>query len=284
VTDRTITLTEAAERLGVHYMTAYRYVRTGRLPATKAGSTWRVDERDLEAVLARRGDTDAGSPRRGRVDRVGRLESRLLAGDEPGSWAVVEDALAGGVEPAELYLDVVAPAMARIGDGWATGRVSVAEEHRASVVVLRLIGRLGPRFARRGRTRGTVVVGAPPGDQHGVPAAMAADLLRGAGFSVVDLGADCPASSFVDAARSADRLVGVGVSATRSGNQAGISAVVEAVHHALDCPVVVGGQGVPDRAAGAATGADVTTTGALDLIEVFTRLADERRARPDERA
>ena len=31
-----ITLQEAADRLGVHYMTAYRYVRTGRMPATRA--------------------------------------------------------------------------------------------------------------------------------------------------------------------------------------------------------------------------------------------------------
>ena len=32
-----ITLHEAAARLGVHYMTAYRYVRTGRLPAERDG-------------------------------------------------------------------------------------------------------------------------------------------------------------------------------------------------------------------------------------------------------
>jgi excisionase family DNA binding protein len=33
----TLTLHEAAERLGVHYMTAYRYVRHGQLFATKVG-------------------------------------------------------------------------------------------------------------------------------------------------------------------------------------------------------------------------------------------------------
>jgi excisionase family DNA binding protein len=37
-----ITLTEAAELLGVHYMTAYKYVRTGRLAATKVGGGWRI--------------------------------------------------------------------------------------------------------------------------------------------------------------------------------------------------------------------------------------------------
>ena len=34
---RPFTLPEVAEKLGVHYMTAYRYVRTGRLPARTRG-------------------------------------------------------------------------------------------------------------------------------------------------------------------------------------------------------------------------------------------------------
>ena len=195
-----------------------------------------------------------GQGRRRRRDYHVRLESRLLVGDEAGSWSIIEDALTAGVDPEELYLEVLAPSMARIGDGWAAGRVTVAQEHRASVVMLRLIGRLGPRFTRRGRKRGTVVLGAPPGDHHSVPVALAADLLRGAGFAVIDLGADTPAVSFVDAGRSADRLIGVGISATRSDNADGIAAAVTAVRHDLGCPIVVGGQGVDAEAGARARG------------------------------
>jgi len=284
VPDETITLSQAAERLGVHYMTAYRYVRTGRLPASKDGSEWRVTVADVDAMLSgRAGAAGVGGPppggpghgRRRRRDYDLRLENRLLVGDEAGSWSIIEDALTAGVDPEELYLEVLAPAMARIGDDWAAGRVSVAQEHRASVVMLRLIGRLGPRFSRRGRKRGTVVLGAPPGDHHSVPVALAADLLRGAGFAVVDLGADTPAVSFVDAGRSADRLIGVGISATRSDNAEGIAAAVTAVRNDLGCPIVVGGQGV-DAAAALALGADEVTSSAAELIEVFGRLAGGR--------
>ena len=35
MTESRLTLQEAADRLGVHYMTAYRYVRTGRLERFK---------------------------------------------------------------------------------------------------------------------------------------------------------------------------------------------------------------------------------------------------------
>jgi excisionase family DNA binding protein len=40
--DGELTLHEAADLLGVHYMTAYRYVRLGLLHASKAGVSWRA--------------------------------------------------------------------------------------------------------------------------------------------------------------------------------------------------------------------------------------------------
>ena len=43
------TLQEVADELGVHYMTTYRYVRLGMLPAYKSGSTWRVKASDIAA-------------------------------------------------------------------------------------------------------------------------------------------------------------------------------------------------------------------------------------------
>jgi excisionase family DNA binding protein len=285
VPNETISLTEAAERLGVHYMTAYRYVRTGRLHAVKVGSEWKVAVSDIEAMRSGGANGDAvggpapggaGNGRRRRHDYHTRLETRLLAGDEAGAWAIIENALTAGVDPEEIYLEVLAPAMRHIGEGWAEGRVSVAEEHRASVVMLRLIGRLGPRFSRRGRKRGTVVVGAPAGDHHGVPVALAADLLRGAGFDVIDLGADTPATSFVDAGLMAERLIGIGLSATSDGNESSIREAITTVHDELSCPVVVGGRGIHGPAVGRELGADEVTTSATELIEVFGRLADDR--------
>jgi excisionase family DNA binding protein len=286
----TLSLSEAAERLGVHYMTAYRYVRTGRLPAVKHGSVWRVDARDVEAVRSgRAGAASVGGPagagpgggRRRRHDYHVRLEQRILAGDEQGSWTIIEGALTAGVEPHQVYLDVLAPAMALVGDRWEAGEVGVAEEHRASAVMLRLIGRLGPRFVRRGRKRGTVVIGAPAGDRHSVPVALAADLLRGAGFAVVDLGADTPVRSFVEAAGAADRLVAVGITATRTGNDECIRQTVEALHEELGCAVVVGGRAVAIADRIGDVGADATTTSVSELLAVLGEMTApaSRRAR-----
>jgi excisionase family DNA binding protein len=260
-----LTLQEAADRLGVHYMTVYRWVRTGRLPATKQGAAWVVQERDLEAVAE-----PAEAPRRRRVDHADRLAHRLVAGDEPGAMAVAESALAGGMDPEALYLDVLAEAMRRIGDGWATGEVTVAEEHQATATMHRLLGRLGRNFARRGRPRGTIVLGAAAGDHHGLAVALLADPLRGRRFRVVDLGADTPPDAFVDAARGADddlRLVGITLT---DPPITPVRRTVAALRSAgLAVPIVAGGPGVADESAAldaGATGWAPTGRAALDLI------------------
>jgi excisionase family DNA binding protein len=239
-----LTLQEAADRLGVHYMTAYRYVRTGRLPAMREGVHWLVDPGALEELR--------GRPRRrrrgvGRAGAVPDLANRMVAGDESGAWKVVEAVLAGGAAPADVLLDVIAPALSRIGDDWATEALSVADEHRASAVASRLVGRLGPQFARRGRKRGTIVVGIVEGDDHGLPSAILADLLRGDGYEVLDTGANTPAGSFVDNARAANRLRAVVIGATTGGRDAALRRTVKQLRTSdVTAPILVGGAAVVD--------------------------------------
>ena len=185
-----ISLHEAAHRLGVHYMTAYRYVRTGRLPAERDGTRWIVDPADLDRMRA------PGPVRRGtgsvRSEGSAKLVTRMVAGDEAGAWSTVEAALASSLEPADVYYELLVPALRAIGTGWENGDLSIADEHGATAVAQRIIGRLGPRFTRRGRKRGSVVLGAAPGDDHSIPCSIVADLLRQARFEVLDLGATSP--------------------------------------------------------------------------------------------
>ncbi len=261
---------EAAERLGVHYMTAYRYVRTGKLPAEKAGVHWVVDLADVERIRA----TPATRRRQGSVRAEGpaKLAARMVGGDEAGAWGIVENALTSTLDPHEVYLELLAPALERIGIDWEAGRLSVADEHRATVVAGRLIGRLGPRFARRGRKRGAVVVAAPSGESHALPGAMLSDLLRGAGFEVVDLGADTPAASMVDSAKHATRLVAVLIGATSPGLDESVRTSVAALRAAgIQTPVLLGGAAIATRERAEDLGADAWTgldgTTALAALE-----------------
>lgn len=233
----TLTLREAAEELGVHYMTAYRYVRLGLLPAVKAGAEWQVARADL-AEFRKPAQT---SQRAGaRWDR--RLEARLLGGDLVGSWAVVEAALAGGIELADLYDRAITPALRSIGEKWQRGEVSIADEHRASAIAQRVLGRLSHRMVRRGRSRGTLVVGTAPGERHGLPVQIVADRLRLGGWDVIDLGCDLPAESFVESVAAAGPVSAIIVSCTSVGNEDNVRMTIDALRNAHpDTPLYVGG-------------------------------------------
>jgi excisionase family DNA binding protein len=252
-----ISLREAARRLGLHYMTVYRYVRTGRLPARRDGQEWLIDPADLSRLQER---PPPGPGRRPRQDRVPILIARMTAGDEAGAWRVIDEALASGMDVTGIYLDLLVPVLRGVGEAWAAGTVSIAGEHLASAVAQRIVGRLGPRFARPGRKRGTVVLGGPAGEQHSLPGAIIADLLRGQGFDVIDLGANTPPGSFAEAAERASRLVAVVIGVTAPGLDDGVRASVAALAGGpATAPVLVGGAAVTDAEHARRLGADAWT-------------------------
>ena len=212
---RLLALAEAAEQLGVHYMTAYRYVRTGRMAAHKRAGQWWVAPEDLAAVLAegtgpRKRTTADSAPREMLVEP---FTARLVAGDTAGCWDLMSSALSGGATPAEVHSQLLQRSLIAIGDSWRRGELAVSDEHRATATASRLLGQMGPLFRHRGRRRGTVVVGTVSGDYHVLPTAMIADLLSDRRFEVIDLGANTPSESFTEVARGVDDLVGIGVCA-----------------------------------------------------------------------
>jgi len=270
----TITLQEAATQLGLHYMTVYRYVRTGKLAATQDGLIWRIRVSDVDALKSDR--AGGARSRRDVVTHTGRaLETRLLAGDSAGAWWLIEGRLGGGLDPSGVVTTLLSPALRSIGARWADGDVSVADEHRATAAAQRVIGRLGLQFGRPGRSRGRVIVASPEGDMHTLPVAMVADLLRWRGFDVSELGAHTPANALAEVADQTDRLVAVGIASTTSGLDAEVARSLEAVRAlARDTPTFLGGNAIVSAAHARKLGADVWTgRDGRNVIEIVDRLA-----------
>ncbi len=269
-----LSLAEVAAELGVHYMTVYKYVRTGRLPARQVGREWRVRRSDLAAFVA------PGTPRvgAGRSQMAARLRDRMVAGDEAGAWAVIEGALASGADAVTVLVDGVGAAMRRVGDDWARGDIDVADEHRASAVGHRLLGRLSARSARRGRRRSSVVIAAPSGDHHALAVALAADVLRIVGYDVIEGGADLPPHSFVAAVQHAERAAPVRalvITVTTTGLDEVVRSTVAEVRAAIaNITIVVGGPAVRDLDHARALGADHSVSGsAVDLMALLDGLS-----------
>jgi excisionase family DNA binding protein len=190
-----LTLQEAAEQLKVHYMTAYRWVRRGDLPAFKAGGRLRVQASDVERFVQQRRIDVVLPGAAGRTDwptHVDRLYTLLAAGQAQEAGHLVRKVIADGAPVGQVYLELLTPVLHRVGDAWAAGEISVAEEHRASEICAGIIARHGEAFRRRGPSRGTAVTLTPPHELHGVAAAMVADFLRAGGYEVHHLGVNVP--------------------------------------------------------------------------------------------
>jgi excisionase family DNA binding protein len=187
-------LREAADVLGVHYQTAYGWVRQGVLPARKTPHGYEVDQTDVTALAEHRALGAAPQPQirvRDWTAQADRLHAAIVTGDETAARQVFAR-LARGVPLADLCERVIGPALHRIGTDWAAGELRIGTEHRASAICERLIAdRAGKP---QGRPRGVAVTATPPGERHGLPALMAAACLREDRWLVHHLAADLPAA------------------------------------------------------------------------------------------
>ena len=185
-------LRDAAEMLGVHYQTAYAWVRQGVLPARKTGRGYEVSESDVSALAARRASGTAPRPHirvRDWVAQADRLHAAVMSGDETMARHIFAR-LARGVPLTDLCERIIAPALQRVGDDWASGATSIGAEHRASAICERLIA--ARTHQSQGRPHGIAVVTTPPGERHGLPALMATACLREDRWLVHHLAADLP--------------------------------------------------------------------------------------------
>jgi len=109
------------------------------------------------------------------------------------------------MRPDTVHLDLLAPCLREIGDRWAAGSLSVGGEH----VAVRVAARLAPLCARRGRTRGTVMIGGSAGVLHGLLITLITNVLRSRGWEVLELGPNTTVADLMEAPQAARRRPGV---------------------------------------------------------------------------
>jgi len=266
------TLAEVAEMLDVHYMTAYRYVREGRLHATKEGRGWVVLTSDIHAF--RLGLGKAAEPVSGGrkvAPWMDRMLSLLIDGDERGVLNLMESVLRSGNDLYFLYLDVLMPAMGAIGSKWQTGEIDVFVEHRATGIASRSAARIGSRFSKRGVCKGTVLVGSPVGEMHVLGSQLLSDLIHLEGWKVDNLGADVPAASFAVAVMQVPDIVAVCLASTMPKTlpamRKTIAKIKEVSNNSIPC--FVGGPAVAHQKHAEELGADYWTDDLRQLVSLL---------------
>jgi len=236
-----VDLRAAAAELGVHYQTAYRWVRNGRLPAAIVAGKYSVSRLDLEEFAQlRTRPTPVSAPSLQRLDgQAARMHKALRSGDDPAARQIARRLVNDGTPVKDLIVQVLSPPLRQIGQSWHDGEISIWVEHRASAIVELILGELTP--TPRGRRRGTVMVAAVSGDLHALPTAMAAAALRADNWRVEHLGANMPPDELIDFCATHDITVAV-LSVTNSHVEAVVQRAATAIRKSAT-PVVVGGPG-----------------------------------------
>lgn len=123
------------------------------------------------------------------ADLAAALQASFHALDETAAQAAL-DRLFATVAPDAALSRVILPFLRGLGDRWASGEASVAEEHFASYVIG---GRL--RSLARGWGQGIgplALLACPPGEQHDLGLLAFGLALRARGWRIAYLGADTP--------------------------------------------------------------------------------------------
>ena len=167
------------------------------LRAAEAARAAMADGRSLEASSAAARSTNRTELPELVALRVD-LRTALDALDEPAAQAVLDRLLADYTLAATLR-EVVVPYLRGLGDRWASGEITITQEHFASNVIR---GRLAGLARGWGDGDGPrAVLACPPDELHDLPLLIFGIVLNRSGWRVEYLGANTPIGEVIEGAR-----------------------------------------------------------------------------------
>lgn len=172
------------------------------------------------------------------------LDAALFDGRVEDASSRMASRYIAGASPAELCDGPIAAAMGRVGDLWRTAEDGILVEHRATAAARIALARLRHLFPATREGAPVALGGVVPDDAGDLPSAMAATVLAGLGFEVVDLGANTPFDALLQGIEQhAPSLVWVSVTHVNDPESIAVGArkLVRALAPA-GTPIVFGGQ------------------------------------------
>lgn len=142
------------------------------------------------------------------VDSV--LQGRRNKGDEgieegmvgePGVAELVQEALDNGIDTNDILLNGLSRGMEMVGKKYETGEYFIPDMLTAAEAVEAGMDIMEPYLVKEGTAggKGKIVMATVEKDLHDIGKNLVSIMLKGAGFTVVDLGIDVPAKRIVEA-------------------------------------------------------------------------------------
>ena len=115
-----------------------------------------------------------------------------VAGERTSAQDIVSLSLSKGLSVLDIYEKVITPALVEVGLEWATGGLTISQEHLATQITLEQMTLLREKISPKHPNGKKALATTLPGDQHELGARMVADYFYADGWDVEFLGPDTP--------------------------------------------------------------------------------------------
>ncbi len=170
------------------------------------------------------------------------LRDALIAGKKNDVEALVDQALSSGLPTRQILDEGLIVGMEKLGLMFKNNEVFIPEVLVAARAMNAGLAKLDPYLIKdKVEPKGFVVIGTVKGDLHDIGKNLVAMMLKGAGYRIIDLGADVAPDKFVEAARQNKADI-VALSALLTTTMIQMKNVIQTLRSSgLTVPVIVGG-------------------------------------------
>ncbi len=201
-------------------------------------------------------------------------QEAVILGDKAGLLAMIEAALAEGVDPFKLVDEALIPGILEVGQKYERKEYFLPQLLRSAEAMQAGFARLEPLLLASGRAekKTPIVMATVEGDIHDIGKNIVCLMLKNHGFEVFDLGKDVPAKQIVDEAEKVGAKV-IGLSALMTTTMVRMEDTVKLIRErGLDMKVMIGGAVVTEAFA-QAIGADGFSRDAVAAVKLAARLS-----------
>jgi methanogenic corrinoid protein MtbC1 len=135
------------------------------------------------------------------LERKNSFMASLLKGDHQKCLSMATDWIKTAEDLEGFYLQIIQPVMYEVGMLWERGEISVAQEHLASAIIVRVLTAASMMVKRPSKSAGKVMISTAPHEYHEIGSWVISDMLEHAGWDVRYLGANTPVEDLVTMAR-----------------------------------------------------------------------------------
>ncbi len=242
---------QLAEVVGVSESSIKRWVDRGKIAATRTpGGHRRIALPDALKFIREEGlpaggfraDVAATTPLAAATSE--NLRNASLRGDLRRTQEILIGSWLAGRPVAQIWDDLVAPAMDEIGKLWGKGPHGIALEHVATDTVTQVASQLRTMVEATHDHQRLAVGCAPELDPYLLPSSAASTVLSDAGWRTANLGPMTPTAALLDHIKSQEPAL-VWVSFSREVRCDEIDQLVGRVVETSDNHLIVGGRGIP---------------------------------------